>query len=96
MNVDQLSLFKSQILTALEKIDAQNLALRKEIIQTSQTQTGISQNFFDHAQNEAELQTQLEIHQRLTKNRDQLLIALKRIEQKTLGIFVLSARKKSI
>jgi len=85
MTVDQLGRFRLSIQTLTDEIQTKTADLRKSLIQTAETQTPVLQDGLDHAKEETDLKTKLDLYKRTLGLRAQLNQAMKRIALGTFG-----------
>lgn len=85
MTSEQLIEFRMSIYATLNQIQARAVTARRDLLEASEAQPGINVERTDHARDEGELNTQLELHSRDLKLRNQLYGALQRISEGTFG-----------
>ncbi len=86
MTADQLFQIHLNILSTLGQIQKRATLVRKDLLDACEAQARIVEDGLDHARDEAELTTQLELHSRDLLLRDQLYAALQRISDGTFGL----------
>ena len=85
MKSDELSKFRFRINEHLAQIKIKTEELRTELLQAAEVQPTFLCNLMDHAKEEGDLNTRIEIHERYMVLRDQLVAALQRIQNGTYG-----------
>lgn len=86
MTADQLDQLRSQIQTSLDDIRLAKTNIREQLLQSANARITLAQDKLDHAKGEVDLSTALELHQRNLKAEDNLLGALKRIQDEVFGL----------
>lgn len=80
-----LNHIRRNILRSLSEIHGRTRVARQDLIRASEAQTGVNVERIEHARDEGEMNTHLELHNRDLKLRDQLYAALLRISNGTFG-----------
>lgn len=85
MQSEQLQKFRSKIEHQLSEIEIQTSGLRQALLDTSMTRPPVSIDSLDHAKDEHDLNTLIEIHEKRMKLRDQLRLALRLVKNESYG-----------
>lgn len=85
MTSEQLFQFRLEILASLERVNEMNVIARRGLLEASLAQPGFHVDGADHARDEGELTTQIELNTRNLKLRNQLHSALQRLSNGTFG-----------
>lgn len=80
-----LSQYRQQLLQRLEEIGTAVADIKAALTDAAETQTNGVQDFLDHSREQSELQTQYELMQMHFNEREQILIALHRMDDGTFG-----------
>lgn len=86
MTADQLSQIRFSIQNSMNELKAVSPDIRQHLLQVAQTQASVAQNELDHAREEGELNTQIELHNRSQALESKLRAALDRMKSGTFGI----------
>jgi DnaK suppressor protein len=86
MQSEQLEKFSLQIQDRLTVVEQKISELRPDLLKAAEVQPTILQDGSDHAKEEADLNTRLEIHEQHMSERGKLRLALKRIEAGSFGV----------
>ncbi len=85
MNTVSLSEHKKRLLLRQSNLNSSLEKIKVEIEETSKTQTGFHADFLDHAKEQSDLAALFEMSEQYMKEKDQVSIALARIEKGTFG-----------
>ncbi len=88
MTVDQLTQLRLQIESTLDELRLTTPDIREHLLQAAEAQSTLTQDSLDHAKEDVDLKTQIELHKRNRKLEYQLQAALSRIRTGTFGLCV--------
>ncbi len=85
MKTTNLLKHRTQLLERLTEIEQAISGIKTELSESSQTQTNFLQDCLDHAREQTELGSRIEIYDRYLKERSRILAALHRMDKGSFG-----------
>lgn len=85
MKTTNLLKYRTQLVERLTEIEQAIVGLKAELNESSHTQTNFLQNGLDHAREQTELGSRIEIYDRHLKERTRILSALHRLDNGQFG-----------